>query len=108
MPIWESQKRTYPREVAVVCSEMRSSPDLWVLVSRRARGSGPPWSTTVADVDAQTPQTPPAGGVGTGTPLPREAADPGALKPLVPTGPPPVSLKRSRWRVVIAGILAIV
>jgi hypothetical protein len=59
-------------------------------------------------VDAQTPGTPPTSGVGTGVPLPREATDPGALTPLVPTGPPPVSLKRSRWRVVIAGFLGIV
>lgn len=59
-------------------------------------------------MDAQTPGTPPASGVGTGVPLPREATDPGGLTPLVPTGPPPVSLKRSRWRVVIVGFLAIV
>ena len=30
------------------------------------------------------------------------------MTPLVPTGPPPVMLKRSRWRVVIAGFLAVV
>lgn len=65
-------------------------------------------STTLADVDAQPPGSRPEPGAGTtqfGDPIaPAGHGDVPAL--LVPTGPPIRPVRRSRWRVVFAVVLA--
>src|SRR5262249_9190543 len=57
-------------------------------------------SVTLADVDAKPPEPVPTGSMNDA------AASVDTLTPFVPTGPPPTRVRRSRWRVAAAVVLA--
>src|SRR5215475_2839637 len=60
-------------------------------------------SVTLAVVDSE-----PSHGVSGDVPAPRPSSDPAVLTPLVPTGPPIVRVRRSRWRHAFAVAIAVV